>query len=377
MNTQFFTVKNIIFGSLLLVFFSIYSIPADASTVVRSGNTVSIAEEQVIEGDFYTAAGKINVSGSIQEDMVAVGGQVAINGEVGEDVFLIGGQTDIHGTIGDDLRIISGETTIAESVAGDVLVVGGSLNVLSTASISGDLILLVSEATIEGSVGGDILGTAGVLKVDAQVAGDIDVVVEQLTLGDRANIEGSVRYVSNLVAVKALSTSVSGDIVRNDPVLLGGSPNAYAAFVPVLVLLFSVLVWYFLSRKSLTLVAGRALAKSPRPFVIGVAVLIFAPLAGVLLLLSVVGTLVGLALLTGYTLLVVLSIIGSATVLGKLLMVAFNQSTNRVSLLSLLVGVVGSALLMLLPVIGFVIFVLLMILTLGAMVDLLVRPVQE
>lgn len=378
MNTKTFTTKVVLMGSIILSFFVVAISLVEAKTVVRGGETVSIAEEQVIEGDFYSAAGKVNVSGSVEEDIVVAAGQININGPVGVDAFLIGGQIATYGTIGDDLRVISGETTIAEPVMGDVLVVGGSVHILSTASVSGDVVLFVGEATIEGSIGGDIVGKVGNLRIDAPVAGDVDVAVDQLTLGDRSDIEGSVRYVSHDVLVKALNASVAGDVVRSDPVLPGAKPTIYTAFVPVLILLFSILVWYLLSRKSLNTVVSRALTKSPKPLFLGITTLILAPLAGGLLLVSFIGTLVGTAILSSYVLLIVLSAIGLSAVLGQLLMFIFNQSTaGRVTLLSVIVGVIGVALLMLLPMIGQIIFVLLMVITLGAMVDILLKPGKE
>lgn len=347
---------------------------AQAETVVRTGDAVSIPEEQLIEGDFYSAGGKINVSGAVGEDLVVAAGQVVINGSVGDNAFIVAGQTDVHGTVGDDLRIISGEITIAEPVLGDVLVVGGTVNVLSTASIAGDLLIYAGEAVIEGSVGGDVMGTVANLRVDSKVAGDIDVSVEQLTLGDRAAIEGSVRYVSKAVVIRGTEASIVGDLTRSDPVLPGSQPSAQAALVPIIVLLFSVAVWYLISRKTLSAVTARALAKSPRPVLLGVLVVLFAPIAISLLLVSMIGTLVGFVLLLAYVLMFLLSIIGVAAVLGKLFMHLFTKANERITLLALVSGSVGVALLLLLPVIGQMALVILFVLTYGAMIDLLLRP---
>lgn len=377
MKTQALTTKALKISTLLLVFFGTAVLFAQAQTVVRSGDTVSITEDQVIEGDFYSAARKINVSGSVEEDMVAAGGQISINGSIGANAFLIGARIDVHGVVGDDLRIISGETIIAEPVMGDVLVIGGTVHILSTASVSGDIILFAGEATIEGSVDGDVFGTVNTLRIDAPIAGDVDVSVEQLTLGDQATVAGSVSYTSDQLVIQGLNASVAGDLVRSDPVLLGHQPTVAAAFVPGLALLFSALAWYLLSRKSLNVVVKHALVKSPRPLLLGLAVLLFTPIAGGLLLISVIGTLVGLAVLTGYVLVIVLSLVALTAVLGQLLVAAFNQPLDRVTLFSLVTGVAGVVLFMLLPIVGQFIFLVLMILTVGAIIDALISQGQE
>lgn len=366
---------NIIAGlSLLAVLMLGFASVAQASSVVRTGDSVSIFEDQVINGDLYSAAGKVNVSGTIEEDLVSASGQITLGGSVGGDALLMSGQVDVHGTIGDDLRILSGEVTIAEPVMGDVFVLGGVVNILSTASVAGDVVLFAGEATIEGSVGGDVFGTVDNLRIDGQVAGNVDVKVGQLTLGDRAAVEGSVFYVSNTLVNRAQNASVGGELVRNDPVLPLAESNIRSAVIPMLVLLFSVLVWYWVSRRSLQKVVERALIKSPRPFLFGFLTLIFAPFAISLLMVSMIGVMVGLVALFGYLLLLTLGLVGISAVIGQLLILAFNQPSKYVSLMTLAIGVIGVAALLMLPIVGHVVLVGFMMITLGSMVDLLVRP---
>ncbi len=373
--THLLTAQKRIIQSFLLVAFLLVSFSvAEASSVIRTGETVSIAEDQFIEGDFYSAAGKLNISGEISQDALITAGQISLNGLVGEDVFLVGGTVDVYGTVGDDLRIIAGEITIAEPVMGDVLVIGGVVNILSTASIAGDLILLSGQTTVEGSVGGDILGRAEDLRIDGQVAGDVDVTVFTLTLGEKANIAGSVEYVSRNLVVQALNATVAGDLVRNDPVLPASDMDVRTAFIPMLVLLFSALAWFLIAKKSLIRVADRALIKSIRPFALGCIVLLVAPLAIVLLSVSMIGLFVGIAAFFGYGLLIVLSMIGISAVVGQLMMKLFNQPSVKLSIVTIVVGVVGVSLLMLLPIVGQIILLLFGVLTLGAIVDLLLRP---
>lgn len=350
---------------------------AEAKTVLRSGENVSLSEEQMIEGDFYSAANTINVSGEVVEDMVAAAAEITINGSVGNDALLIAGRTDVHGSVGDDLRIISGEVTLAEAVTGDVFVLGGKVNILSTASIGGDLIVYAGQVTVEGLVEGNIVGSVDTFRIDSVVKGDIDVVVSELTLGDKANIAGSVKYVSETPLNQSLNATVGGDLVRSDPVIPVKNFNFKSALVPVLLLLFSVLAWYLVSRKTLGLVVERALIISPRPFLIGLVAILFVPLAATLLIVSMIGSLVGIVILLAYVLIFMLSIIGFPALLGKLLMQLFNKPKENLSLLTLVIGVLASIVLMILPVVGGVVLMIIIIVTFGSIVDLLVRPVLK
>lgn len=344
-----------------------------ADTVIRSGASVSIAEEEMIEGDFYSIANVVSVSGVIESDMVAAGGQITLNGKVNDEAFLVAGRVDVHGTVGDDLRIIAGEIVLAEPVMGDVLVIGGSVNILSTASVAGDVVVYAGQATIAGSVGGNVIGMVEDLRVDAPVAGDIDVTTSQITLGSRADIAGSVRYESRQLIERAQEATVSGDLVRSDPLLPGNEVSVRAALIPSLILLFSALVWYLVARRSMRLVAGQALTKSVLPILTGFAVFLLAPIVIGVLLVSVIGTLVGVVLLFAYLFLVTLSVVGLPAVIGQFLLLLFNRKTTELSLVTLLVGVIAISLLMLLPFVGQILFVGFLLLTLGSLVNLLFR----
>lgn len=349
----------------------------EAKTVLRSGENVSISEDQVIEGDFYSAANIVTVSGEVVEDIVAAGAEITVNGPVGDDALLIAGRTDIHGPIGDDLRVLSAEITIADPVAGDVFIIGGKVNILSTATISGDLIVYAGQVTVEGLVEGNIVGTVGDLRLDSVVNGGVDVTVTELVLGDKANISGDVKYVSETLATQSLNAVVGGDLVRSDPIIPGKEFNLQAILVPVLILLFSVLAWYLVSRKTLSLVVERALLVSPRPIIFGVLGIMFIPLVAGLLIVSMVGSLVGIALFIAYLLMLTLSLIAFSAVLGKLLMKLFNKPKEELSLVTLVVGVLGVVTLVILPGVGQVMILALVILSHGAMIDLLIRPVLK
>lgn len=372
MISKKFTKTNAFLGSLIALFL-VSTIVVSANTIVRSGEIVSISEDQVIDGDFYGAAGTVNVSGVIEEDAVITGGQITINGNIGANAFLLAGGVDVHGPVGDDLRIISGEVTIAEPVNGDLFVMAGSVDILSSASIEGDVLIYGGEVTIEAPVKGDILGNMGSLRIDSAVAGDVDVTVTDLTLGDKTTIDGSVTYVSANEVIKALNASIAGEEIRNDPVLPTRESTDLSWILPSLMLIFATLAWYLVSRKTLNLVVDRALVKSIKPLLVGIAVLVLTPIAIALLFISMIGAVVGVALLLLYTLLLLLSFIGLVAVLGKLIEIGISKSKKQVSAVTILVGFVAYGILSMLPALGSVIIFVVMLITLGSLFEFLLK----
>ncbi len=354
--------------SLLLAPFA-----SEARTVIRSGDTVSIAQDQLIKGDFYTGANIVNISGEIEEDLLAAGAEVTVNGQVGEDAFIIGGNVDIHGVVGDDLRVIGGDVIIAEPVRGDVFVVAGTVKVLSTASITGDLTVVGGSAEVAGPVEGRILGYMESLRIDAQVDGNVEVTATTLVLGDKANVIGNVQYVSREQLTRSQSAVVEGEVVRNDPVVETSTTSVTALVLPVLVLLFSVALWYLLSRRMLQRVTNRALMPGIRPIILGLAVVLLTPFAISILLLSMLGSLVGFALFATYVLFLVLAIAAIPAVIGQLLMNVIQKGVQPINLLTLLLGSVVAFVCFFIPIVGPAVLFGFFLLAFGALVDLLVR----
>jgi cytoskeletal protein CcmA (bactofilin family) len=373
MSAVFRSVSISLFVAVVAVFLMLPNI-SEARTVVRSSDTVSIGQDQLIEGDLYTAAEIINISGRIEEDLLAAGGEVTVNGEVGADVLILGGNVDVHGVIGDDLRVIGGNVTIAEPVLGDVFIVGGTVRVLDTASIAGDLTVVGSSVEVSGVVEGRVLGWIETLRIDSNVLGDVEVTTNSLTLGDKAVIGGNVQYVSQEQLVRSQSATVSGEIVRNDPVVSESSTSSPTSVIlPLLVLLFSVALWYLVSRRMLQRVTNRALLPGIRPILIGGLTLLLAPFAISILLVSMLGFLAGFALLATYMLFLVLAITALPAVLGQFAMLMVQKNPTPLSLLTLLIGTLVVAALVFIPIIGPIVLTGFLILTFGALVDLLIR----
>jgi hypothetical protein len=343
--------------------------------VVRTGDTVSVDNDQKVEGDFYTAASVINISGEITEDMYAVGGEVTLNGVVAKDVTIAGGRVDVHGSVGDDLRIFGGNVVLAKPVTGDVFVFAGKVSILSTASIGGDLLVYGGDVEISGPVGGDVIGQVETLRVDAPIAGAVNVTVGEMIVGERSAISGTVQYISEKELVRSPNAVISGDVTRNDPAVESPKMNPKMVLIPVLIILFSSLAWFLVARSYLLIVVDRALSHLLRSMVVGGVVLFATPIVTAILMVSVLGTLVGIASFFAYLLLLVLALISSVVVVGQFVMDQLGKKEKRtLTPLTLILGVFVVSLVSFVPIVGPLALILLFITTLGALVDVLLRP---
>ena len=338
-----------------------------ASTVVRSGETVAISSDQVVEGDFYGLGGTVALSGKVSEDLLLLGGTVTMNGEVGADIAVLGGTVDIHGLVNDDVRVVGGSVTIAGEITGNLVVVASDLKVLSTAKIGGDILFFGAKGDISGAVAGDILGTSEYLRVDAPVGGGLDVKTRSLVLGERAAVTENVSYTSMVELTRSQNSIVKGDVVRSEAVVV--APNEFKnALVPFLITLFAALVFQLLFKRFTMRVVESAQTHQFRAVLIGFGVIFLIPIAAMILLISTLGSLLGVLLLALYFVFLTLMLFLMGCVAGAYVMPLFRQPAE-VSMLSIVVGVALVHLLMYIPVIGPILVIPLAVLTIGVIAE--------
>lgn len=351
----------LIFGFLLLPGMAL------AETVVRTGESVSISNDQVVENDFYVTAGNISMSGEVRQDMYAVGGSVTINGPVGVDFTALSGTTQIHAPVSDDVRVIGGEVVIADHVGGDVFVIGGLLKVLSSASISGDVYFYGGEADISGSVDGSIMGAADSVRIDGAVGSGVDMIVGRgLTLGDRASVRGDVRYESPSELTRSQDAVVDGSVVRNEVDKETESWTKELPLVSAFVLIFAALCAYLFFRERLQSMVTEIYHNPGRSGLIGLLVLFLVPIAIILAFVTVLGALLGVVGLLLWLLLLSLAYVLTAVTVGALAFALVNK-TPTVSLASVLFGALLIQLLYFVPVIGALAVLVCFVLTLGVL----------
>ncbi|NCO62079.1 hypothetical protein GW879_01330, partial [Candidatus Kaiserbacteria bacterium] len=70
--------RTIIALLILMAVFILNNYQANASTIVRSGKIISINEQQIIDGDFYTLGNSVILSGKVTGDFLSLAGNVTI-----------------------------------------------------------------------------------------------------------------------------------------------------------------------------------------------------------------------------------------------------------------------------------------------------------
>ncbi len=355
--------KQLFGGIIMLVLVLLSGSTAEAATVVRTGETVSVTSEQRVEGNFYALGSSVLLSGPVAGDVVAAAGTVSVNAPVEHDVLVLGGTVGINASVTEDVRIVAGNVTIKESIGGSVFVLGGQVSILSTATIAGDVLVVAGDVLIEGTVTGQVLGVAERIRVDGSVT-SIDVDAAELTLGDRAQVAGDVIYTSANDLVRAPGAQVTGQVVRNDVVTESAAVPYRSAAMAFLVSLFASLSLFLVARRPLSLYARQATDNVAREAFIGFGLLVAIPVAVVVLMVSVLGLFLGLIGLAIFLLTVILALPLMNIVAGVLIGRTF-QNTHEVNLLLITLGALTVQAMLFVPIIGPVLLFILFLATFG------------
>ncbi len=213
------TEQQIIGMGLVLVLLMLL-VPAVFAQETRGSSTVIIEAGEVVPDDLYVGGERIIINGTIEGDLVAMGQDVIINGTVEGDVLAFAQSVSIQGEVQDDARVLVFLVALGrEGVVGDDLVGGGySLETAAGSQINGGVAFFGYQTLLDGDVAGDVRFAGNSLEINGTVGGDVNATVGSqqdsgpspfqfmpnmpktavippgLTVGKEANIGGNLTY---------------------------------------------------------------------------------------------------------------------------------------------------------------------------------------
>jgi cytoskeletal protein CcmA (bactofilin family) len=168
---------------------------------LRTGQNVTVGEDESVAGDLYAAAGLVVVDGTIDGDLIAVGGDVRINGTVVGDLIAAGGTVTIAGTVAGDARVAAGQLMVSGDVGEDLLASGGQATLAASGSVGEDVIVSAGQLTLAGSVAGSVAGGAGSYERTGTIDGDENVAVGDADDGEDDDSNPIVEALQHFLAV--------------------------------------------------------------------------------------------------------------------------------------------------------------------------------
>jgi len=345
--------KHILKGlivSLLAILLMTFTTVAVLAFDVRRGDIVTVASEEVIDSDLYVAGGTIIIDGTINGDLIAAGKIIRVNGPVNGSIMAIGGTVNINGEVTHAVRIIGETLNISGTIGRDLLVAGDDVSLASTAEIGSDLLL-----------------GAGTALIDGLIKGNINSGVESLTIASTASIQGKLTYISENEANIQSGAQIMGPITHKLPDVKERLAVGTHKLPYVKEKLTPAGLWGKVIGFLMTLVLGiiiillaprrlKAVTESirTRPWASlgwGAIILIFTPIAALIVCITIIGLPLGLITLVLYSIAIYFTQLFAGLLIGQLII----DSSKRVETKAALVGALalGLAILSLLKLIPY------------------------
>ncbi len=284
-----------------------------ATVVALAGTVTARAQESgervtvrtAVAQDFYAAGRVVEVLAPISGDAVLAGQEVVVAAEVTGDLIAAGESVVVRAPVGDDLRVAGRSIALEAPVAGHAVAAGQDVSLLASGRVADWLWVAGQEVTIDGTVGGELRAAASRVTVRGRIDGDVLLAAEAVEIADGASLGGDLIVESHAEPVLGAGAQIAGNVIRRTPDAMPGPPSdtglpgALVLGVALLALLAALLL-----ALPQPMAAGAA-ALRERPLAalgLGAAVLLLVPLAALLLIVTVVGALIGFALIALYLL---------------------------------------------------------------------------
>jgi cytoskeletal protein CcmA (bactofilin family) len=239
-------------------------------------------------------------------------------------------------------------------VSGDVLVAKGET--------VGEVVVIDGNVVVRGTVHGDVVAVSGDVTVRGVVTGDVVTVAKRATLGRRARIGGSLKWVQDRPVV-APGAVVGGKVEKLTSSFGTPGLEIVIGFWLVVTISFILggLLLLLIAPAAADAAVRAARASTGATVVSGLLALILLPIIAFALLFTVVGTPIGIGLLLVLGPLYAVAYIAGALLLGR----RIRKSAGRVG--AFLVGMVILRLLALIPGVGALISLIATVFGLGAL----------
>ncbi len=283
----------------------------------------------------YLAGAEAHTAGPVAGDLVAAAGRIRVEHAVGGDSVLAAGSIEVYGNIGDDLRAVGGVISVSGRVGGETVLAGGSVSLGPHSEINGRAWIAGHDIVVGGRLRNGLKIYGKNVLLLGEVAGDIEINAEQIEILGSARILGDVTYSSNHEIKIDPKARITGKVVRNPGTFEFYRPHAafpaWRAFRPMLLLgLLAAGILLYAVVPRFTLATARTIHASPLKSVgLGAAIFFSLPPVILLLVITIIGIPIALALFALYATALLIGYLAVAFFVGNLLLSAARRRQSE------------------------------------------------
>lgn len=263
--------------------------------------------DNLVSSNVYLAGAGVRTDGPVDGDLIAAAGRINVNHAVSGDAVLAAGSIEVYGNIGDDLRAAGGVVSVSGRVGGEAVLAGGSIALGPDAEVSGRAWLAGNDVVIGGRVRNGLKVYGNKILVLGEVYGPVELAGEQIEILGSARILGDIAYSSGQQIKIDPEARIAGKVTRASDTFEIPRPRFEIPGLPVLrpLLLLGLLAAGMLLAAlfpRFTQAAQQAFSAAPlKSLGLGTAIFFSLPPVILLLVITIIGIPIALALAAIYS----------------------------------------------------------------------------
>jgi cytoskeletal protein CcmA (bactofilin family) len=327
--------------------------------VIKRDQSVEIPDTMVIDDDLLAFAGDIDIKGTVTGNVYAFGQSVTVSGVIGGSLYSGGATISINPKSVQSVGAAGGNVKVSGAIAKNLILFGGSLMVDKQTSIGKDLRAYGGKLIMDGVIAGAIKGAVGDFIMSGK-SGRIKIKSDKTNIKSSAYVAGDLCLTSENKPVIEEGATITGEITIQEA-RAEETGSFLAALAPMLAFIFMMIKIVMLIAKIIVGVLLIALFRRYMRRIMdtlntetwkslgwGFLTVIVVPVAVVILFAILVGSPIAILGIYLYTVVVYLSSIIVALVLGEKIIGLFKKEGAISMYLSFIIGI------LILFVVGFI-----------------------
>ncbi|HSR88234.1 MAG TPA: polymer-forming cytoskeletal protein [Pontiella sp.] len=318
-------------------------------------NAYVVAADQTVSDEIWVVANTVQTDGSFGNDLFAASGmEMSLKGTYEGNVWAAAGTTvTLDGECRRNVRITGQTLRIDGTIGGNLIAMGNTVIIGTNTTIGGNARLIGNSVVMEGTARGKVsIHSARTTTLGGRMESDVNVVSPDIFFTARARIDGNLTYTSGQELLPANGV-VAGNLQRvtpeTPPLMSVNRAKSHAMWFFAAFLTGVPFITLF---PMTTAMASLLARKSPmKCLAVGFIASFLLPVFGLMSISSIIGLPLGALLLASWGILVYVSRIIMALMIGTMILKSGSTSIGRV-LISMASGLALIYLATLVPSIG-------------------------
>lgn len=354
----------------------------------RTADAYVLQSDQTVTEELWLVTGTADIRGTAEDDVFAVGNafdaasSTTLSGAFGNDVWAVANTVTVTGRVKEHGRLLANTVELGGRIGASLAAAGSSIRLAKASEVAGDAILFCENALLEGEVGGNLRLFAYSVTLSGKFAGNVRVVAEDIVVMPGTEIKGNLTYTSSKELFLDQNVALGGQLVRKEVTKPAEAPSYGPRLNEVVVtqafLYLCALVVALPFVAIFAPFAGRAVRlirqSSWKCALVGLAAFCLMPMLGVFALFTIIGIPLSVILLATYGLMIYLSKIVVALVVGGVLLRRRGPQPFSRVFTALSLGLILLYALAALPTVGLIVWFLTVLLGFGGMVLAVFAP---